>query len=328
MKSWAVPAAIIVAVEYAMAILIGARAGFRYSIPFDTYMIIGCAFVGAAGAVAIVIRLVAYLAQREPHPSRRLLADAHRFVPFAVGVILTSLQISVLTWLKVMLPIVSPFWADPLLVGLDQAIFRGDPWIILNSLFGWASPVIDRVYVTWAPIKFATFIILLLMPETKLKARCLISYFLMMAAVALGEYLFSSAGPVFFEDFGFGTRFRTLPIEPWVELTRHYLLVDYRHTGGEIGGGISAMPSLHVAAALWVALVARRYHRIIGYLAFAYFTLIVIGSIQLGWHYAVDAIAGIGITITAWVLAARLAVERPERTTRSGFSGVPAKSER
>jgi hypothetical protein len=304
--TWAIPAALIVAAEYAIALPIGVRVGFHYSIPFMAYVVIALMVVGLTAAAVIVARLVTYARQGEEHPTRRLVREAPRFYGFAVGTLLVAMQISVLTWTKVMLPIASPFWADPFLANVDHAIFGRDPWILAQQLFGWASPVIDRTYVTWAPVKFATFVFVLVMPETTTKARILVTYFITLAAVAVGQFLFSSAGPVFYQQFGFGPRFSQLPLEPWVETTRLYLWHDYLRAGGDIGGGISGMPSLHVAGALWVALAWNSYDRRIGAIGFLYLILILIGSVLLGWHYAVDGIAGILITGLAWFVAPRI----------------------
>jgi len=127
----------------------------------------------------------------------------------------------------------------------------------------------------------------------------------MMAAVAIGQYLLSAGGPVFYEQLGFGNRFQAMPVEPWVATARNYLWHDYLLRGGDVGGGISAMPSLHVAASLWIALVWRSYSRILGVLGFLYFGLIAVGSVLLGWHYAADAIAGTLITLACWAVAGR-----------------------
>lgn len=306
MTAWAFPAALIVAAEYVIALAIGMRVGFRYSIPATAYAVIALTCVGVAAAATIVACLVVYARQGEQHPTRRLIREAPRFYGFAAGTLLVAMQISVLTWTKVMLPIASPFWADPLLAHVDHAIFGSDPWVLTEWLFGWAAPIIDWTYVTWAPVKFATFVFVLVMPETITKARIFVTYFIMLAAVAVGQYLFSSAGPIFYQQFGFGPRFNQLPLEPWVEAARIYLWHDYVRAGGDIGGGISAMPSLHVAGALWVALAWNSYDRRIGGIGFFYFILILIGSVLLGWHYAVDGIAGILITGLAWFVAPRI----------------------
>ena len=306
-RAWAAPALIIVSTEYVVALLIGLRAGFHYSIPFEAYAVIGLTIVGLAAAAMIVVRLTVYFRHGERSPTRRLLREAHYFSGFAAGALLVALQISVLTWTKVMLPIAEPFWADPLLASVDRSLFGNEPWVLAHRAFEWASPFLDLAYVTWAPVKFATFLIVLISPESERKARALVSYFIMLAAVAFGQYLLSSAGPVFYAQFGFGSRFAALPIEPWVETTRAYLWHDYLKAGGDIGGGISAMPSLHVAAALWVALVWNGFDRRLGLIGFSYFGLIAIGSVFLGWHYAVDGIVGAGIVLLAWAVAPKIA---------------------
>jgi hypothetical protein len=303
MRTWAIPAAIIVAIEYLFAFAVGARVGFHYRIPFETYAILGMAFAGIGAALILLWKLLTYVVQRERSPSKRLIGELPYVAGFVSAVLLSALQISVLTWTKVMLPIASPFWADPLLANVDRAIFRADPWVLAGWSFGWAAPVIDRAYVTWAPVKFATFLLLALAPQSRTKSRALVAYFFMMATVAIGQYVLSSAGPVFYEQLGFGTRFSQMPIEPWVATTQAYLWRGYLQAGGEIGGGISAMPSLHVAAALWVALVCRSYDRRLGWLAFLYFAMILIGSVLLGWHYAADAFVAVLIAVGAWALA-------------------------
>jgi hypothetical protein len=271
-----------------------------------------------------MVKLGKYAIDGDRSPSRRLLTEFPYLASFGVAVILCSLQIAVLTWTKVMLPIASPFWSDPLLANIDHAIFGIDPWIVANRVFGWAAPVIDRAYITWAPIKFATLLFVILMPDSSKRSRALISYFLMMAAVAIGQYFCSSAGPAFYEMLKLGPRFHGLPIEPWVAQTRDYLWDDHLRAGGAIGGGISAMPSLHVAATLWIGLVLQSYRREAGVAGFCYFGLITIGSVMLGWHYAVDSLVAVLITISAWCAAARLANPKPKHSQSGVLPLAPA----
>ena len=68
------------------------------------------------------------------------------------------------------------------------------------------------------------------------------------------------------------------------------------------------MPSVHVASALLLTLIARR--RAGGALfaaAFVFFIAICIGSVVLGWHYAVDAYAGIALALPLWMFCGALA---------------------
>jgi len=301
--AWAVPASIIIAVEYVAALAVGICVGFRYSLPWDAYLISALTVVSLTGAATIVLRLAFYALQGEDHPTRRLIREAPRFHGFAAGVVLVGLQAAVLTWAKVMLPLAIPFWADPMLANLDYALFGEDPWIFAMRLFGWAAPFFDRIYVTWAPAKFGTLIVLLVLPESRAKSRALVAYFILFALIVFGQYAFSSAGPIFYAQFGFGDRFQHLPIEPWVRTARDYLYLDHLKVGGDPGGGISAWPSFHVAGALWTAQVWYSWDRRLGLFGLGWFVLILIGSVLLGWHYAVDGIAGILMAVSAWAVA-------------------------
>jgi hypothetical protein len=308
LKSWAIPATVIVAIEFLVCLLIGARVGFHYRIPFADYAIAGAGTASAGVAVFIIARFLSYARQGETRPAGRLLAELPRCYPFVLGTVLIALQMAALTWTKTMLPLASPFWADPLLAGIDHAIFGTDPWRVAEALFGWAAPVMDAAYMTWFLVKFGTLALVLSAPESRRKTQALLSYFLILACTALGQYLLSSGGPVFYARLGFGHRFDALPVEPWVSLASSYLWTDYLRAGGDIGTGISAMPSLHVAIALWFSLVLRAYLPRAAALGFLYFALILIGSVLLGWHYAADGMAATAITLISWRAAAGVLV--------------------
>ena len=100
----------------------------------------------------------------------------------------------------------------------------------------------------------------------------------------------------------------------WSSLLRH---------GVGFGSGISAMPSVHVGTALLAVLFARHHSRLAMAGAGAFLICIAIGSVVLGWHYAVDAYAAMLLTIPIWwvcgVAAARLCgepvVQHPTKQT-------------
>jgi hypothetical protein len=214
-----------------------------------------------------------------------------------------------------MLPIAGHFWADPYLANLDHAIFGTDPWRIANAFVGWATPAIDWAYVSWGPVKFSVLLIVIALPEGSRKTRAMLAYFLIMASGALGQYLLPSAGPIFYGLLGLGDHYAELPVYHWAQSIRDYLWRDYLQAGGEVGGGISAMPSMHVAIALWIALVVRAYMPKAQVLGFVFFAAIVVGSVLLGWHYAVDGIAATAIASLAWMVAgsrSRVAAATPK----------------
>lgn len=294
------PAAIIVAAEYLFAFTIGARVGFRFEIPFATYTILGVTVAGLGVSAGIVARLASYWRAGEEHPTQRLRSELPRFYAFVTGVVLLALQMAVLTWTKIMLPITTSFWADQPLANIDHLIFGRDPWIIFNSVFGRFSPVIDWAYITWGPIKLGLMAIVLCLPESRRKTQAILSDFLILCATSVGQYALPSAGPIFYARLGLGNRFAALPVQPWAATASNYLWRDHLKAGGDIGAGISAMPSLHVAGALWIALVLGSYAPRLAPFGFAYFAAIEIGSVLLGWHYLVDGIAASAITLLAW----------------------------
>jgi len=69
--------------------------------------------------------------------------------------------------------------------------------------------------------------------------------------------------------------------------------------------GIAAMPSLHVAVAVLWVLLARRVHRwlFIGFAAYA--VAIFLGSVHLGWHYAIDGYVSAAVVPILWWGAGR-----------------------
>ncbi|MGX9144627.1 phosphatase PAP2 family protein [Mesorhizobium sp. 128a] len=54
------------------------------------------------------------------------------------------------------------------------------------------------------------------------------------------------------------------------------------------------------------ALYATRRSRLVGLLMWAYAAIIMIGSVVLGWHYAMDGYASVLISIAIWKACGRV----------------------
>ena len=125
---------------------------------------------------------------------------------------------------------------------------------------------------------------------------------------------FSSAGPAFFELAGFGTDYVPLMTTLYAAadeialpaLSTQELLWEGFAGTRDGSTGISAFPSIHVATATLIALYAGHAGRVVGALAWIFWASILLGSVLLGWHYAVDGYAGLVLAWVFWRAAARL----------------------
>jgi hypothetical protein len=76
---------------------------------------------------------------------------------------------------------------------------------------------------------------------------------------------------------------------------------SYARNGLATLGGITAMPSMHVATSLSFALVGYAHNRKLGHLLLLFTFIVQIGSVHLGWHYAIDGyVAAIGTLLVWW----------------------------
>jgi hypothetical protein len=76
------------------------------------------------------------------------------------------------------------------------------------------------------------------------------------------------------------------------------------YNGRETGfvKGISAMPSMHLSMSFLFVLLGWRKNHYAG-IAFSIFAFIImIGSVHLGWHYAIDGYAAIILTAAIWYI--------------------------
>lgn len=132
---------------------------------------------------------------------------------------------------------------------------------------------------------------------------------------SLFAVLLSSAGPVYYG----GVVGDTSIFGPLMDLLKHYdnqfqdsafgifplnaqdmLWADYLKNDTNIGSGISAMPSMHVAVAALLYFSGRSISKYLGYGMLVFLILIQIGSVHLGWHYALDGYVSILLTWGIW----------------------------
>lgn len=253
--------------------------------------------------------------------------DRRKVAVIGAGTLLLALNLAFFCMIKPQLGQLEDFWADPLLADLDRWIFGVDPW----KLFPWFhSPFLSLTYhrgwFLW--IAFATFFVLR-MPAGAEKDRLLISYLMLWSFFGpLVHLAMPAAGPVFFDDLGFGDRFAGLVQEPYTRGAANYLWTGYVNKTFNPAGGISAMPSLHLATMFWTLIAIRNTRWLAAGWAFTAF--IFIGSIAVGWHYFVDGVAGgIGAVLAYCLVGGKIADIFPalRRFSRFADSGGPAQPE-
>lgn len=225
--------------------------------------------------------------------------------------------------MKSLIPMFHPFSMDPFLHEADRFLHFGhDPWALLQPLLGHPliTFAIDRLYALWL---FVIYFALLLQITSTANPRLRLN-FLLSSALAwpvIGGViatLLSSAGPCYFDAVVGGPG----PYAPLMDYLRHTvqgtplpgirvpidlmalrvqnLLWGFYQSGDfGIGFGVSAAPSMHVASTWLVARMLQHYGRIPAILGWSFFGVILVGSVHLGWHYALDGYIAI---LLAWII--------------------------
>jgi hypothetical protein len=278
--------------------------------------------------VMLVLRLVQYgVFEKPPSPIMALAGELRELAVNPVRIV-NGLPIfaamiffnKAMVELKPAIPRIVPFSWDEWFMKLDRALhFGSDPWL-------WLQPVMGYDYVTFAFNIAYNFWFLALFgawfwfgfrkTADELRTRFFLSYMIVWwLGGGLLAVLFSSAGPVYYSGIG-------LSPDPFTGLFTYLHDVDGRitlwsleaqqmlwdgYTGKSAALGISAFPSMHNASAALFALAFWKVSRGVGIAFAVYAAAILLGSVHLGWHYAVDGYAGFGLAVIGWWIAGPIA---------------------
>ena len=222
------------------------------------------------------------------------------------------------SYLKVLISTFRPFYLDARLADWDRHLHLGSlPSEWLDPVFGHVIPVfiLNWIYTVW----FLVIMTALLLQSANAGNRQLRAQYLLAQALLwpiLGNLiatLLSSAGPCYYgllvdgpnpyaghmarlHELADSLKFSVFGHDLQIPITalqmQQYLWNGYQHPQLSIGQGISAFPSLHVASSWLIARLCLAYGRRMAFFGFTFLALIFIGSIELGWHYAIDGYLG------------------------------------
>jgi hypothetical protein len=280
--------------------------------------------IPAGLAAVFLFRLLQYVLVIKPEsPVRQMKEDVaglfRRPAPFVVALPLLIAMIVFnkgMLELKPMIPLVTPFSYDAALIAWDRALHFGfDPWALLQPVMGYdlVTFAFNMAYNFWFLALFGTFMWFGFARQASVvRTQFFLAY--MLCWWIGGGFLavhFSSAGPVYYGLLGHTP-------DPFLPLMSYLKDVDSRipiwaldaqqvlwdgYLGKVTPIGISAFPSMHNASAVLFALAATRVNRRAGICFWVYAVVILVGSVHLGWHYAVDGYAAIALALACWWIA-------------------------
>lgn len=250
---------------------------------------------------------------------RRLLALRHMFSPkrtarFVAGsALLMALMLFQATFTSIKNTLSRDgFKFDQVQADIDKFIHGGiDPWRILYGITDnrYVLSAIEINYnAIWFILCFATLYWACTSPKADgIRTRYVLSF--MLVWIIIGNILagmYISAGPVYYglvtgdmerfaeqlaviaqNEGGFSSAYEY----------QQYLWLLYSTGNTGFASGISAFPSVHVGLITLNALFLYEYNKKLGLLAFAYTGFIIMSSVYLAWHYAIDGYVSVIVTL-------------------------------
>jgi hypothetical protein len=257
---------------------------------------------------------------RPEHPIPALARDVWDFLRqpdraangFSILIVIVFF-INVFTYLKGTVPVVQPFAWDTTFMEWDRWLHFGpSPWEWLHPILGYApvTLILAACYHLWFMVMWClvTSLAFVRMPSV-LRTQFFLSFMLTWGVGGnLMAIIFSSAGPPYYALLGNSpdpfapllSYLQTLnEIVPLGVIDTQLLLWD-GYQGKGLRLGISAMPSMHNASAFLFALTCWHLNRKLGIALFIFTGMILLGSVHLAWHYAIDGYTGFAIALLSW----------------------------
>lgn len=249
---------------------------------------------------------------------RSTISDKTKTADFLACFLSVLVLVLTFSYLKDKIPDVTSYSWDPLFAQLDRVLHGGhDVWTLLWPVLGspYVTTVINAAYNGWFVLIYMAVCLACIDRRDPDRSMVFLVAFALSWSVGgnLLAMIFASVGPVYFEAFGFGDTYapqiellrQSHEISPVWALEWHQLLYDGHFNDGPVKG-ISAMPSMHVSSSVLLALYGFTYSRWLGAALTVFATVILLGSVHLAWHYAIDGYASIVLALALWWLSKKL----------------------
>jgi hypothetical protein len=228
------------------------------------------------------------------------------------------------------------FSLDSHLAGVDRSMFGTDAWQLTHGWLPspWVTQAIDILYhPLFFPMTIAIALCSFMSPQSEVRFRYLLGYTLLWSVVgSMFAFLMPAAGPCF-DYFFHGTDVDFRPLTDLLAQQHAYLksvgapglyalsyqdhlLSLFGSEGVALGGGISAIPSLHNGMTALFVCAAISWNRKLAFVLVPYSLIIWFGSVHLGWHYAIDGIVGNLLAIACWMMTRSITPQAYQQGSR------------
>jgi membrane-associated phospholipid phosphatase len=298
--------------------------------PLDAYTTVLAAalvFGLLAGAIALFRRRLAEeetLAARDAYARawksfRQDFLNREHVATVALTLAIAPLALSAFSAAKQAVPLLHPFKWDEWITKADVVMAGGVPLAQrFQSVLGRPelTVAVDWFYHrVWTALLLALFAVSAVSPSSPLRRRFILSFVLVFFLVGnVFALLWSSAGPPYYAlvvpgapnpySEVFAYLHSVQAHSPLLSVQGQSVLwsVYQQHLEG-FGFGVSALPSVHVASAMLVALFGFARSRVLGVILSIIALCTFVSSVALGWHYPLDGYVGAALALLIWWVA-------------------------
>ena len=331
-RALALPAILTLAM-LAIAAAISLRTGVSGWRVFAPYVGAWAAATLLSVLIWVFVQVARLLPTRADGPLRTVLARVREPARLALlPALVFPIFLGAYTWAKCSIPFLVGYGWEATWADADRMIFGQDSWhwahAVMPSAFASALTFYYAIIWGFALVFSGTLI------ATFANRRFTATYFtaLMLSWLVGGivmAFSISAAGPIFapLTDPELAPRFAPLKAEllrllgedDLVMKSQRYLAAGMSSRIALKGGGVSAMPSMHMATATLLVIAAWRTRWL--WLALLFWSLTFFGSVYLGYHYAADAPIAAVVAVLCWIAARR--IHRPLDRSASNAMPIP-----